>query len=101
MVIITLTQTFPAYDFPQIKEHANIKDAIQHCFTEARSFLNMMWNGFLCSGDTNSYCARNIKELLDGLEFDQEEFTQLDNIFGEHITYSVDKVIFKAVIQKI
>jgi len=101
MVIITLTQTFPAYNFPQIKEHANIKDAIQYCFTEARWFLKMMWNDVLRSGDTNSYCARNIKTLLDDLEFDQEEFTQLDNIFGEHITYNVDEVTFKAVIQKI
>lgn len=101
MVIITLIQTFPAYNFPQIKEHANIKDDIQHCFSEARWFLKMMWNDVLRSGDTNSYYARNIKTLLDDLQSNQEEFTQLGNIFGEHITYDVTSSTFKAVILKI
>jgi len=96
MVIITLIRVISTDDFPTVKVHANIEDAIQHCFTEARLFLKDM----LYVTDEIDI-ARDIKQMLDDLESDQEEFTQGRNILDKVITFDADDFTFKAMIKNI
>ncbi len=94
MVFITITGEFPTDDFPYVRQHETLDDAIQYCFDEARRIFERMWSEI-----SEKEYARDIERILHGLKNDQKKFVSQGNILNEPIVYDVDEFTFKAIIK--
>lgn len=94
MVFITITGEFPTDDFPYVRRHETLDDAIQYCFDETRRIFERMWSEI-----SEKEYARDIERILHGLKNDQKKIVSQGNILNEPIVYDVDEFTFKAIIK--